>query len=247
MLPDHLRWKPDNRHSRRGRAACGRQTRAGDRDSRRRDDGGSDAMLSPPSGSHHGASVVRSADRGIFSESALMDETADDPDVAPLLNPHNDPCQCCGAPINCIWLSPTAKFLLDYACGRCGHQWPHDPLLVHRAIDSAKRADADEHPIKVPGIAGLRPPPAQPPGEFGHRTSGTMPNAFVGHHDATFGQDQLDGAQAEAEDVIQPNGMADDLRRKPVPGIGALRFHAGRLALLPRKRQIRSYCNVPMS
>jgi hypothetical protein len=47
--------------------------------------------------------------------------------------------------------------------------------------------------------------------------------------------------------VIQPNGMADDLRRKPVPGIGALRFHAGRLALLPRKRQIRSYCNVPMS
>ena len=42
----------------------------------------------------------------------------------------------------------------------------------------------------------------------------------MGHHNAAFGQDQLDVTQAQAEDVIQPHGMADDLNRKPVPVIG---------------------------
>jgi hypothetical protein len=33
-------------------------------------------------------------------------------------------------------------------------------------------------------------------------------------------QEQLDVTQAQAEDVIQPHGVADDLGRKPVSGIG---------------------------
>ena len=47
-----------------------------------------------------------------------------------------------------------------------------------------------------------------------------MPNALVRHHDAALRQDQLDVPQAEAEDVIQPDRVADDVRRKSVPGIG---------------------------
>jgi hypothetical protein len=42
----------------------------------------------------------------------------------------------------------------------------------------------------------------------------------MGHHDAAFGQDQLDVMQAQAEDAIQLHGVADGLGRKPVPGIG---------------------------
>ena len=58
------------------------------------------------------------------------------------------------------------------------------------------------------------------------------------HHDAALRQDQLDVAQAEAEDVIQPDRVADDLRGKPMPGIrGVLRIHVGSLARLPSKVQ----------
>jgi hypothetical protein len=38
------------------------------------------------------------------------------------------------------------------------------------------------------------------------------------HHDAALRQNQLDVPQAEAEDVIQPDCVADDVRRKSVPG-----------------------------
>ena len=36
---------------------------------------------------------------------------------------------------------------------------------------------------------------------------------------AALGQDQLDVTQAQAEDVIQPHGVADDLGRKTMPRI----------------------------
>ena len=45
-----------------------------------------------------------------------------------------------------------------------------------------------------------------------------MPDALMGHHDAALGQDQLDVTQAQAEDVIQPHGVADDLGRETGAG-----------------------------
>jgi hypothetical protein len=65
-------------------------------------------------------------------------------------------------------------------------------------------------------------------------------NAFVGYDDATLCHDQFDVAQAEAEDVIQSDSVADDLCWKPAPGIRrGLTFHAGSFANLPPKRQTR--------
>ena len=62
----------------------------------------------------------------------------------------------------------------------------------------------------------------------------------MGHHDAALGQDQLDVTQAQAEDVIQPHGVADDLGRKPVPGIGGgFECHAVSLARPSSQRQPR--------
>jgi hypothetical protein len=60
---------------------------------------------------------------------------------------------------------------------------------------------------------------AQSPGEVGTELLAPVPDAFVGDHDATFGQDRRDVTQAETEDVVQPDCVADDLGRKPVPGI----------------------------
>jgi hypothetical protein len=78
----------------------------------------------------------------------------------------------------------------------------------------------------------------QPPGEVGAELQAPAPDTFMRHHDAALRQDQLDVAQAEAEDVIQPDRVADDLRRKPMPGIRrVLRIHAGSLARLPSKVQ----------
>jgi hypothetical protein len=38
-------------------------------------------------------------------------------------------------------------------------------------------------------------------------------------HDTALSQDQLDVAQTEAEDMIQPHGMVDDLSREAMSGI----------------------------
>jgi hypothetical protein len=49
----------------------------------------------------------------------------------------------------------------------------------------------------------------------------------MGHHNAALGQDQLDVTQAQAEDVIQPHGVADDLGGEPVAVVGiGWRLHA---------------------
>jgi hypothetical protein len=43
----------------------------------------------------------------------------------------------------------------------------------------------------------------------------------VGHGDAPLGEDQLHIPQAEAEHVIEPHRVADDLSREAVPRVGS--------------------------
>ena len=114
----------------------------------------------------------------------------------------------------------------------------YHPVLVDCAPQIVQHAaDADEHLIKMPGIAGLRSAPAQPPGKVSTELQAPMPDALMGHHDAAFGEDQFDVPQAEAEDVIQPDGVADDLGRKPMPGIrGGFLCHAVMQQALPDYR-----------
>ena len=54
---------------------------------------------------------------------------------------------------------------------------------------------------------------------------------LVGVHDATLSQEQLNVPQDEAEHVVGPDGVADDLGWEPmaVMGVGG-RLHAGSLA-----------------
>jgi hypothetical protein len=58
---------------------------------------------------------------------------------------------------------------------------------------------------KAPGVAGLRSSPAQFSGEVGSELQAPMLDALMCHHDASFGQDQLDVTQIETEPLIQPD------------------------------------------
>jgi hypothetical protein len=64
-------------------------------------------------------------------------------------------------------------------------------------------------------------------------------HGFVGDDDAALSQDQLHIAQAEAEHVVQPDGMADDLGGEPMAIVGvAWRLHAASLIRLQANHQI---------
>jgi hypothetical protein len=45
-----------------------------------------------------------------------------------------------------------------------------------------------------------------------------LQDAFVGDHHAALSQDQRDVAETEAEHVIQPHAMANDLGREAMVG-----------------------------
>ena len=59
-----------------------------------------------------------------------------------------------------------------------------------------------------------------------------LPNRFVRHDDAAFGQQILDIPEAQAVSVIQPDGVAYDFRRKAMPKVaGSSNVHPG---IVPR-------------
>ncbi len=99
----------------------------------------------------------------------------------------------------------------------------------HRAPEVVLHAvQADENPVQIPRISRARPASAQSPGEFGAELAAPMADAFVGDQHTTLGEDELDIPQAQAEQVIQPYCVADDLGGKPMPAIeGRLSAHSG--------------------
>src|SRR5437764_6631964 len=116
----------------------------------------------------------------------------------------------------------------------------HDPVLVHRPPEIVQHAvDPDEHLIKVPGVSGPGPPPSEPSGELRTKFPAPVPDALVGHDHAALGQDQLDVPQTEAEYMIQPDRVADDLGREAMPRIGGgLWRHPVSLARFPSGHQL---------
>jgi hypothetical protein len=59
------------------------------------------------------------------------------------------------------------------------------------------------------------------PTEVGAELEAPPAHALVAGRDAPLGQDELHLAQAQAEDVIEPHGVADDLGREAVFGVVA--------------------------
>ena len=72
----------------------------------------------------------------------------------------------------------------------------------------------------------------EPLGVIGAELPAPLPNSFVRHDDAAFGQQILDIPEAQAVSVIQPDGVADDFRRKAMPKVaGSSNVHPG---IVPR-------------
>jgi hypothetical protein len=98
----------------------------------------------------------------------------------------------------------------------------HDAILIDGAPEVVLHAlDADEDLVHVPLVARLWPTPPQAVGETRSELLAPASHRLVGDSDTALCQDQLNVAQAEAEDVIQPDGVADDLGREPMAVVGS--------------------------
>src|SRR3954447_26628839 len=88
-----------------------------------------------------------------------------------------------------------------------------------------------EHLIKVPGVARLRPALTELAGEVGAELEAPLTYALMADDNAPLGKDELHLAQAQTEDVIEPDSVADDLGREAVSGVGGgLGYHLAILA-----------------
>ena len=107
------------------------------------------------------------------------------------------------------------------------------PVLVHGAPEIlALTVDRDEDFVQKPPIAESTLSALQPPGVVGAELRAPLPNGFIRHDNAPFGQQILDIPEAQTVSVVQPHGVADDVRRKAMPQVArSSRVHLG---IVPR-------------
>src|SRR5437763_8527476 len=98
---------------------------------------------------------------------------------------------------------------------RIGMTCAQSPRIPRRAP-----VDFQEHLIEVPGVARLRPALTELAGEVGAELEAPLSDALVADGDAPLGQDELHLAQAQAEDVVEPHSVADDLGWEAGCGVG---------------------------
>src|ERR1700709_443125 len=97
----------------------------------------------------------------------------------------------------------------------------HNAILIDGAPEVVLHAlDADEDLVHVPLVARPWPTPPQAVGETRSELLAPASHRLVGDDDTAFRQDQLDIAQTEAENVVQPDGVADDLGWEPMAVVG---------------------------
>ena len=83
-------------------------------------------------------------------------------------------------------------------------------VLVHGAPQIlALTVDRDEDFVQKPRISESTLTSLQPLGVIGVERPAPLPNRFVRHDDAAFGQPILDIPEAQAVSVLQPDGVAD--------------------------------------
>ena len=97
----------------------------------------------------------------------------------------------------------------------------HDAVLVHRTPEIMQLAiDLQKYLIEVPGVARLRSSLAEFAGELAAEGQTPLPDTFVADADAPLGEDQFDVPEAQAEQMVQPDCVADDLGWEAVSGVG---------------------------
>ena len=93
-------------------------------------------------------------------------------------------------------------------------------MLVDRAPQPVLVAvDRDHDFVEVPLVAARWRVRANAPGNGSTELQGPASNRLVGHLDVPRSQHLLDHAQAQWKTEVQPDSVADDLRRKSVPRV----------------------------
>ena len=108
----------------------------------------------------------------------------------------------------------------------------HNAILIDGAPEIVLHAlDPDEDFVHVPLIPWPRPAAAQAVGETRTEFLAPASHRLVGDDNASLSQEQLNIPQAEAEHVVQPDSVADDLGGEPMAVVGiGWRLHAASLA-----------------
>jgi hypothetical protein len=88
----------------------------------------------------------------------------------------------------------------------------HNTVLIHGTPEIVLHAlDPDEHLVEVPLVPWPRPAAAQAVGKAPAEFPAPSPHRLIGDDNTSLSQKQLDIAQAEAEHMIQPDSIVDDL------------------------------------
>ena len=108
----------------------------------------------------------------------------------------------------------------------------HNAVLIHGTPKIVLHAlDPDEHLVHVPLVSRPWSAASQAVRECLAELLAPLTNRLIGDNHATFSQQQLNISQAEAEHVIQPDRVTDDLGRKAVAVVRiGWGFHADSLA-----------------
>src|SRR3954453_720581 len=108
-------------------------------------------------------------------------------------------------------------------------------------------ADHQAHFVEVPLVSRAGQLAADLVGEALAELARPLPHGLVAHVNAAGRQHLFDHAQAQGEAEIEPDGVADDLARKAVAGVGGLGAgcHAGPLPVPASPAKPRPKLTVP--
>src|SRR3981081_231377 len=108
----------------------------------------------------------------------------------------------------------------------------HNAVLIHGTPKIVLHTlDPDEHLVHVPLVSRPWSAASQAAREGLAKLLAPLTNRLIGDNNATFSQKQLNIPQAEAEHVIQPDCVADDLGGKAMAVVRVGRgLHAASLA-----------------
>jgi hypothetical protein len=117
----------------------------------------------------------------------------------------------------------------------------HYAFLIHSTPKIVLYSvDSDEHLVHVPFVSGAWPSASKVAREGLPKLLAPLTDRLIGDDDATFSHEQLNIPQAEAENVIQPDSMTDDLGGKAMAVVWVGRgLHAASFAGLPLNGQPR--------
>ena len=103
----------------------------------------------------------------------------------------------------------------------------HIAVLIDRTSKILPFAiDRHEHFVQKPCISEATLSSSETPDIFETEPSAPPADRFVGHYDSSFGKKILNIPEAEAEFVVEPDGMTDDFAWVTVPVIeGSRGFH----------------------